>query len=124
MSLLLIILHVVVSIALIIIVLLQAGKGAEIGASFGAGASGTVFGASGGRNFMGKLTAAAAVIFMLTSLTLAYFHGQPGSTSIMPTSVAPATSEAPVATPEAAPAPAVPAVPEQSAAPAENSEKQ
>lgn len=119
MNVLLIILHVVVSIALIIIVLLQAGKGAEIGASFGAGASGTVFGASGGRNFMGKLTAAVAVIFMLTSLTLAYFSGKPGATSIMPTSVAPAASEAP-ATPPAA-APAAPA--DSTQAPAGNSEK-
>lgn len=105
---LLIALHVLVCIALIIIVLLQAGKGAEIGASFGSGSSQTVFGASGGKSFMSKLTASAAIIFMLTSLTLAYFYGQPGSGSVMPTSVgtpAAPQSPAPAATP-AVPAPA------------------
>lgn len=98
MTYLLITLHVVDCIALIIIVLLQAGKGAEIGASFGAGASQTVFGASGGKSFMSRMTAAAAIVFMLTSLTLAYFWGQPGSSSIMPAAVAPATAPAPKAT--------------------------
>ena len=94
MTTLLITLHVFVCIALIAIVLLQGGKGAEMGASFGAGSSQTVFGATGGQNFMSKLTTGAAIIFMLTSLTLAYFYGQPGSTSVMPTSVAPAAAPA------------------------------
>ena len=92
MTTLLTILHVLVSIALIIIVLLQAGKGAEIGASFGAGSSQTVFGAGGGKSFMSKLTASAAIIFMLTSLTLAYFYGQPGGNSVMPNTVGTPTS--------------------------------
>ena len=107
MTYLLLALHVVVCIALIIIVLLQAGKGAEIGASFGAGASQTVFGASGGKNFMSRMTSAAAIVFMLTSLTLAYFWGKPGSSSLMPEAVAPAASSAPAATGSApVPAPA------------------
>ncbi|OHB28944.1 MAG: preprotein translocase subunit SecG [Desulfuromonadaceae bacterium GWC2_58_13] len=107
MTTFLIILHIFVCLALIAIVLLQGGKGAEMGASFGAGGSHTVFGAAGGQSFMGKLTAAAAIIFMLTSLILAYFYGQPGSSSIMPTSIA---TEAPAANPapEAAPQPTVP----------------
>lgn len=109
MSTFLIILHVLVSIALIVIVLLQGGKGAQMGASFGAGASQTVFGAGGGQTFMGKLTTGAAIIFMLTSLTLAYFYGQPGSGSVMPTAVAPA-AQAPAQAP-ATPGPA----PEQNA---------
>lgn len=87
MDFLLIALHVSVCIALIVIVLLQAGKGAEMGASFGAGSSQTVFGATGGRDFLSKLTTGAAIIFMLTSLTLAYFHGQPDAGSIMPSTV-------------------------------------
>ena len=103
MNYLLITLHVIDCIALIIIVLLQAGKGAEIGASFGAGASQTVFGASGGKNFMSRMTAAAAIVFMLTSLTLAYFWGQPGSSSVMPEAVAPVAAPAPKATPAPAP---------------------
>ncbi len=103
MTAILLTLHVLVCIALIIIVLLQAGKGAEIGASFGSGSSQTVFGATGGKNFMTRLTTGAAVIFMLTSLTLAYFYGQPGSSSVMPATV-------PTQTPQAtAPAPSEPA---------------
>jgi len=80
-------LHIIVSIALIIIVLLQAGKGADAGASFGGGASQTVFGASGNRTFMSKLTTSAAFIFMLTSLSLTYFYGKPGADSLMPDQV-------------------------------------
>lgn len=93
-------LHVIVCIALIVIVLLQAGKGADAGASFGGGASQTVFGASGGRSFMSKLTTSAAFIFMLTSLSLTYFYGKPGSDSLMPDQVQA------VQTQEQAPAPA------------------
>jgi len=103
---LLLILHVLVCIALILIVLIQGGKGAEMGASFGAGGSQTVFGATGGQTFIQKLTTSAAVIFMLTSLTLAYFHGQPGSSSVMPENVAPAQEQATLPATPAAPAPA------------------
>jgi len=125
MTAVLITLHVIVCIALIIVVLLQAGKGAEIGASFGAGASQTVFGASGGKNFMSRLTTSAAIIFMLTSLTLAYFYGQPGSTSVMPASVpgqAPQAS-APAPTEQPAAAPASPAAEQAPAQPAAEGEK-
>ncbi len=106
MNTFLIILHVSVCIALIIIVLFQSGKGAQIGASFGAGSSQTVFGAGGGKNFMHRITVSAAVIFMLTSLTLAYFAKQPGTSSIMPETVQtaqPATPTAPAASAPTAP---------------------
>jgi preprotein translocase subunit SecG len=83
MTVLLVILHIVVSVALIAIVLLQSGKGAEMGASFGASGSQSVFGAGGGSTFMSKLTTGAAIIFMLTSLTLAYRSGHSGMSSIM-----------------------------------------
>ncbi len=65
------ILHVTVAVFLILVVLLQTGKGAEMGAAFG-GASQTVFGSAGPAGFMAKLTTTAAVVFMLTSLSLAY----------------------------------------------------
>ncbi len=65
------ILHVLVCFALVLIVLLQAGKGAEMGAAFG-GASQTIFGSSGAMGFLTKLTTVAAIIFMLTSLLLAF----------------------------------------------------
>jgi preprotein translocase subunit SecG len=64
------VMHVLVCFALILIVLLQAGKGAEMGAAFG-GASQTLFGSSGAMGFLTKLTTAAAIIFMMTSLLLA-----------------------------------------------------
>lgn len=77
------ILHIAVSLFLIGVVLLQSGKGAEMGASFGSSGSQSVFGAGGGTTFLSKMTTGAAVIFMLTSLTLAYVSGMPSSSSIM-----------------------------------------
>jgi preprotein translocase subunit SecG len=68
------VLHVVVSIALILIVLLQTGRGSEIGAAFGSGSSQTIFGSSGSSGFMTKLTTIVVVVFMVTSLVLAYFY--------------------------------------------------
>lgn len=65
------ILHIAVAVFLILVVLLQTGKGAEMGAAFG-GSSQTLFGGGGPAGFMAKLTTAAAVCFMLTSLGLAY----------------------------------------------------
>ena len=67
-------LHVIVCFFLVAVVLLQRGKGAEIGAVFGAGASSTVFGSRGAGNFLTKLTTGSAIVFMLTSLSLSYLH--------------------------------------------------
>ena len=64
-------LHIIVAIVMIGLILIQHGKGADAGASFGAGASGTVFGAAGSANFLTRATAALAVTFFITSLTLA-----------------------------------------------------
>jgi preprotein translocase subunit SecG len=88
---------VLVCLALIAIVLIQGGKGADIGAVFGAGGSQTVFGASGGQSFMGKLTSGVAIVFMLTSLLLAYFYASPGSSTIMPQTVEQASPASPPA---------------------------
>ena len=73
------ILHVIIAIALILIVLLQTGRGSDIGAAFGGGSSQTLFGSSGSSGFMTKLTTIAAVVFMLTSLVLAYTYSHRGS---------------------------------------------
>lgn len=105
MIIVLTILHVTVSLFLIGVVLLQSGKGAEMGASFGSSGSQSVFGAGGGTTFLSKLTTSAAVIFMLTSLTLAYISGQPSSSSMMSGKGA----SAPVKAPAQAPATAKPA---------------
>ena len=71
MDFLIVFFHIVASIALIAIVLLQTGKGAEMGAAFGGGSQ-TLFGGTGGASFMGKLTTGAAVLFMVTCLLLSY----------------------------------------------------
>src|SRR3989442_5225645 len=71
----LIILHVLVAFIMVGVILLQSGKGAEIGAAFG-GSSQTIFGARGASTFLGKLTAVTATIFMLTSLSLAIVSKQ------------------------------------------------
>ncbi len=75
MTLFVTVLHVVVCIFLIIVVLLQRGKGAEVGAMFGGGGAGTMFGARGAGNLFTKLTTVSAAIFMITSLTLATSQG-------------------------------------------------
>jgi preprotein translocase subunit SecG len=82
MRVILILLHVVVCIALILIVLLQRGKGASIGAVFG-GSSQTVFGSAGASSFLRKITTIAAIVFMLTSLGLSAFFGRGPASSIM-----------------------------------------
>lgn len=100
------ILHIVVCIGLILVVLLQTGKGAEIGAVFGGGSSSTIFGSSGAGNFLTKLTTAMAIVFMITSLTLGYFAGQRPSATIFdsrtpasqPGAAAPLTKEEPGST--------------------------
>ncbi len=82
MSVLIIVVHIIVCIALILIVLLQSGKGAEMGAAFG-GSSQTVFGGAGPAPFLSKVTTIAAVIFMITSLVLAYLSAHPFKGSVM-----------------------------------------
>ena len=141
MTIFLTVLHVLACLFLIVVVLLQRGKGAEMGAMFGAGAGSTVFGSRGAANFLTRMTTAAAVVFMVTSLTLAYladdgasdtlFEGEapaatqdpafgeppaaPGAFEEVPapaeTPPAAAPAEAPAAAPEPAPAPAPPQQP-------------
>ena len=82
MQLILIVLHIVVCIALILIVLLQKGKGANMGAAFG-GSSQTVFGSGGAGTFLTKITTFAAIVFMLTSLGLSIFFGRNVTSSVM-----------------------------------------
>jgi preprotein translocase subunit SecG len=108
------VLHVLVCIFLILIILLQAGKGGGMGAAFGGAGAQTVFGGRGAQTFLGKVTSISAFIFMLTSLTLAYnsskaksvLDSHAGQEQSAPAPVAPA---APPVAPPAAPAPAAPA---------------
>jgi preprotein translocase subunit SecG len=104
MQVVLVALHLIICIALIVIVLLQTGKGSEIGAVFGS-SSQTLFGSTGGSTFFGKLTTGVAVVFLLTSLILAARSGRVTSESVMsgvqPAATAPAVTE--IETPAATP---------------------
>ncbi len=105
MHIFLVILHVLVSAILIGMVLLQKGKGADIGAAFG-GASQTVFGPRGAQSFLAKLTTTAAIIFMFTSLGLALTTAK--KSSVME-SVPPSQTQTVPAAPVAPPTPQAPA---------------
>jgi preprotein translocase subunit SecG len=102
-------LHVLVAAAIIGLVLMQHGKGADMGAAFGSGASGSLFGATGSANVLSRTTGALAAVFFLTSLGLAYVASNaPKSASVMESATVPASPpaaapEAPQAAPEAAP---------------------
>ena len=97
------ILHIIASLAVIGMVLLQHGKGADMGAAFGGGSSGSLFGASGSANFLSRATAIAVTVFFLTSMGLTYF--------------AFAKQQSPMTVKELAPASQAPAAPPQPAAP-------
>ncbi len=115
------IVHIIVSIGLILVVLLQTGKGADMGAVFG-GSSSTIFGSSGAGNFLTRMTTGMAIVFMITSLTLGYFSGKRTSRSVFdrgktaaerPPATAPSPqAPAPSAAPQAeTPKPEKPATP-------------
>jgi preprotein translocase subunit SecG len=91
--------HILVGVAVIGLVLIQHGKGADMGAAFGSGASGSLFGASGSANFLSRTTGVLAAVFFLTSLGLAYMASAKPATSgsVMDAAVtsAPAPAEVP-----------------------------
>ena len=74
METLLLVIHVTAALAIIALVLLQHGKGADMGAAFGGGASGSVFGATGSANFLSRATAMLATVFFLTSMGLTWYY--------------------------------------------------
>lgn len=123
---LIIVVQVVSALAIIGLVLMQHGKGADMGAAFGSGASGSLFGASGSSNFLSKSTAVAAAIFFGSTLALAYIGNSGGGESgggvmgrvTVPSSQAPATGIPGGAPAQTAPAD-VPTLPATNAAPAE-----
>jgi len=122
---LIIVVQVISALAIIGLVLMQHGKGADMGAAFGSGASGSLFGASGSSNFLSKSTGIAAAIFFGTTLALAYIGNGGGSTAsdgvmgrvTVPSTQAPATGIPGGAPVQSAPAD-VPTLPAGSAAPA------
>jgi preprotein translocase subunit SecG len=108
------IIHVVVSVFLILVILLQAGKGGGMGGAFGGAGSQTVFGGRGATTFLSKLTSGAAIIFMITSVALSHVASR--SSSVVGREAAPVQGPAgtvppiePVAPAPAGPAPVAPA---------------
>ena len=103
MQIVLLLIHVVIALGICGLVLLQHGKGADMGAAFGSGSSGSLFGASGSANFLSRSTGILAAVFFITSLGLTWFSMQkPTATSVMD---APQAVPAPVAPPEGGVAP-------------------
>jgi preprotein translocase subunit SecG len=94
----LIVLHVLIALAIIGLVLLQHGKGADMGSGFGGGASGSLFGATGSANFLSRTTAVLAAVFFVSSLALAYFATE------RPREASSVVDRAPAAQPKAEPA--------------------
>ena len=104
-------LHVIAALGIIGLVLLQHGKGADMGAAFGSGASGSLFGATGSANFLSRTTAVLAVVFFVTSLSLTYIANRKptAATSVMDAAKTEQPAPAPAAPAAPAPAPAQPA---------------
>src|SRR6185503_11393090 len=136
MEIVLLVLHVLAAAGIMGLVLLQHGKGADVGAAFGSGVSGSLFGATGSANFLSRATAVLALVFFLTSLGLTYFStrkpdsrgvmvDQPAPTQTLPGQIpGPAPTQPPVQAPGQLPEPpagqATPApVPASPAAPAD-----
>ncbi len=93
--------HMLFAVSIVGLVLIQRGKGADAGAGFGAGASGTVFGARGSGSFLSRATAILATLFFITSLSLAYFGGRPATPSSVMDTMPAAKTEIPATVPTA-----------------------
>jgi len=100
--------HVVAAAAILVLVLLQHGKGADMGAAFGSGSAGSVFGAAGSANFLSRATGVAATVFFATSVALTYVGAHRSNTS---GGVMQGVTSEPAKTEQSAPSPAVPAAP-------------
>jgi preprotein translocase subunit SecG len=114
MQTLILVLHILVAVSIVVLVLLQHGKGADMGAAFGSGSAGSLFGSAGAANFLSRTTAVLAAMFFATSLALTYFSSPSKSSGVAQQIEVPAQSTAPasgsaVETKPAAPASSAPA---------------
>lgn len=108
----LLVIHVLAALGLIGLVLVQHGKGADMGAAFGSGASQTLFGSRGSANFLSRMTAGLATVFFITSLSLVYLASRQGvPTSVMQQPVPTAPVDTAPKVPESQTAPQAPEVP-------------
>ena len=117
MQTLVLVLHILAAVGIVVLVLLQHGKGADMGAAFGSGSAGSLFGSAGASNFLSRTTAVLAAVFFATSLGLTYFTSSTKSSGVLqhldtPAPVPGATTKTevkPAAPAPSAPAPAKPA---------------
>ncbi|MBX3663161.1 MAG: preprotein translocase subunit SecG [Burkholderiales bacterium] len=110
MEVLILVIHVVAALAIIGVVLLQHGKGADMGAAFGSGSAGSVFGSSGSANFLSRTTAILATIFFLTSIGLTIVSSKVSENKgVMAQPVEPASAPASLPAQIPTPPPSVPA---------------
>ena len=117
MQTLILVLHILAAAGIVVLVLLQHGKGADMGAAFGSGSAGSLFGSAGAANFLSRTTAILAAVFFLTSLGLTYFSAPSKSSGVVQQLEIPAVPQGAPAQKPAAPAPSAPAP----AAPADGS---
>jgi len=110
MHTLVLVLHIVAAVGIVVLVLLQHGKGADMGAAFGSGSAGSLFGSAGAANFLSRTTAVLAAVFFLTSMGLTYFSMPSKSGGVTQQLEIPAVPQgaAPPAQKPAAPAPSAP----------------
>jgi len=112
MQTLILVLHILAAVGIVVLVLLQHGKGADMGAAFGSGSAGSLFGSAGAANFLSRTTAILAAVFFATSLGLTYFSvptRSGGVTQQLEVPAAPTSAAKPGETKPAAPAPSAPA---------------
>ncbi len=111
MHTLVLVLHILAAAGIVVLVLLQHGKGADMGAAFGSGSAGSLFGSAGAANFLSRTTAVLAAVFFASSLGLTYYSAAPRTGGVTETLSAPAGKgdPKPAAPASSAPAPAVPA---------------
>ena len=108
MQTLILVLHILAAVGIVVLVLLQHGKGADMGAAFGSGSAGSLFGSAGAANFLSRTTAILAAVFFATSLGLTYFSvpsRSGGVTQQLDVPAAPSNAAKPGETQPAAPAP-------------------
>ena len=110
MQTLILVFHVLAAAGIVVLVLLQHGKGADMGAAFGSGSAGSLFGSAGAANFLSRTTAVLAAVFFATSLGLTYFSSSAGKTGGVTQQIeAPKGGETKIDVKPAAPAPSAPA---------------
>jgi preprotein translocase subunit SecG len=108
MQTLIMVFHVLAAVAIVVLVLLQHGKGADMGAAFGSGSAGSLFGSSGAANFLSRATGALAAVFFVTSLGLTFLSASPSKSGGV-TQTIKSDAGTPAASQPAAPAPSAPA---------------